>query len=352
MKTVCFYPTNQKRTNHFLYNLSSLLESSGKFNCLGYKEVKKKSSKQIFSADVYHINWFDQSKDVISFFKRLYFLLMLKIKGKRIVWTIHNVQSHIKTPFYNRFLFKLLVKLSNVIHIMCKETIAVAHLERYADKVKLIPHGDYYGSYPESDFDVRHHYGIESDKPIFLFMGAVQPYKNIEVLVKAFNKAFAEKENSPALLICGKVTPESYLDSINKIVDGSKNIFFDPQFIPDEKLSAYIKAATVLVAPYSYRSSLISGTIPLAFSYGKTILCPDIPCVKDIVAESDCMYDYHYDSENDHIDILSRKMQEVCDDAKTERLLNKEKNAVAYMKCNSWENHKSEWMSLYEAEPC
>ena len=35
VKTVCFYPTNQKRTNHFLFNLSTLLESSGKFNCIG-----------------------------------------------------------------------------------------------------------------------------------------------------------------------------------------------------------------------------------------------------------------------------------------------------------------------------
>ena len=115
MKTVCFYPTNQKRTNHFLYNLSNLLESSGKFKCIGYKEIKKECPRQIFSADVYHINWFDQSKDVLSFFKRLYFLLALKLKKKKIVWTIHNVQSHIKTPFYNRILFKLLVRFSDVI---------------------------------------------------------------------------------------------------------------------------------------------------------------------------------------------------------------------------------------------
>ena len=77
-KIVCFYPTHQKRTNHFLYNLSKMLESSGKFKCIGYKDVKKENPKKIFSADVYHINWFDQSKNIVSFFMRLYFLIALK----------------------------------------------------------------------------------------------------------------------------------------------------------------------------------------------------------------------------------------------------------------------------------
>ena len=41
----------------------------------------------------------------------------------------------------------------------------------------------------------------------------------------------------------------------------------------EQNISAYIKTAAVLIAPYSYRSSLNSGTIPLAFSYGKTPQC-------------------------------------------------------------------------------
>lgn len=349
-KTVCFYPSNQKRTNHFLFNLSKLLESSGKFKCVGYKEIQKDAPKDLFKSDVYHINWFDQSKDVISFLKRLYFLMALKMKGKRIVWTIHNIVSHAKTPFYNKILFKRLAKYSSVIHVMCNDTVSIAKLEKYQDKVKLVPHGDYYGSYPDSGFDVYGHYGIDKSRPLFLFSGAIQPYKNIEVLVKSFRKSFetASAKDCPVLLICGKVEPDSYKDVIQKLIDGADNIVFDPQFIPDENLGAYIKAASVMTVPYSYRSSLNSGTIPLAFSYGKTLVCPDIACVKDIVAESDCLYSYHYESEKEHIDVLSEKMLQVFNDLKSGKISEKEELARKYMERNSWDAHKSEWISLYD----
>lgn len=350
-KTICFYPTHQKRTNHFLFNLSKLLETTGRYKCIGYKETKKESPKEIFGADVYHINWFDQSRNFVSFLKRLYFLVALKLKHKRIVWTIHNVVSHIKTPFYNKVLFRLLARFSDTIHVMCRDTEKIAHLEKYAAKIRLIPHGDYYGSYPESDFDVLASYGIEKSRPVFLFSGAIQPYKNIEVLVKAFKKLMAGEMTGglcPVLLICGKVEPESYGDTIRQLIAGDKDIVFDPKFIPDEKLGAYIKSACVLVAPYSYRSSLNSGTIPLAFSYGKTLVCPDIPCVKDIVADSDCLYSYHYGTEEEHIDWLSKVLAQVCSDLNDGKISEKEKNASLYMKRNAWDAHRDEWISLYE----
>lgn len=350
-KTVCFYPSNQKRTNHFLFNLSRLLESTGRFRCVGYKEIQKECPGKLFQADIYHINWFDQSKNVVSFCKRLYFLFALKLKGKRIVWTIHNIVSHAKTPFYNKILFKVLARFSDVIHVMCKDTVSVAGLEKYQDKVKLVPHGDYYGSYPDKAFDVCEYYGIGKDKPVFLFSGAIQPYKNVDVLIKAFRKAFPG-DDAPSLLICGKVEPDSYKNSIQQMLSGCSNIVFDPQFVPDDLLGSYIKTASVLVVPYSYRSSLNSGTIPLAFSYGKTLVCPDIACVKDIVAESDCLYSYHYESEEEHVVRLSEKMLQVCTDLKNGEIFKKEENAKRYMAENSWESKKMEWIALYEAVSC
>lgn len=349
--TICFYPSNQKRTNHFLFNLSRLLESNSGVKCIGYKDIKKENPKAIFGADVYHINWFDQSNNFVSFLKRLYFLIALKLKHKRIVWTIHNIVSHAKTPFYNKILFRLLVSFSDVIHIMCHETVPIAHLERVVGKVKYIPHGDYYGSYPESDFDVRANFGIEESCPLFLFSGAIQPYKNIEVLVKAFRKAF-EGENSPKLLICGKVEPDSYNARISEVIGDSANIVFSPGFVPDDRLSAYIRAACVLVAPYSYRSALNSGTIPLAFSYGKTLVCPDVACVKEIQQACDCLYSYHYENEAEHVEVLSQRLRDAYGDFLDGKIKAREELAQRYMKENSWEAHRKEWLELYGVSAC
>lgn len=349
---VCFYPSCQKRTNHFLYNLSRVLESTGRIKCVGYKELRQINPSDVFNADVYHINWFDQSKNIGSFLKRLYFLVVLKLKHKRIVWTVHNAISHEKTPCYNKVLFKMLARFSDVIHVMCKDTVAIAHLENVADKVKLIPHGDYYESYPNSDMDVYAYLGIEKSKKIFLFSGAIRPYKNIEILVRAFRKAFADNVCSPMLLVCGKVESDDYEKKIRAEIGSAANIKFCPGFISDESLAAYLHAASVLVAPYSYRSSLNSGTLPLAFSYGKTLICPDIACVKDVVEKCDCLYAYHYETEVEHVDALAEKLCEVnryvCDGSIAE----KEKLAQKYMQENSWEAHKKEWTELYGVLVC
>jgi beta-1,4-mannosyltransferase len=354
-KTICFYPSIKKGSNHFLFNLSKFLESTGKFRCVGYKEVKKEFSRRLLDADIYHMNWFDQSKSVFSFFSRLLFLILLKLKKRKIVWTIHNVQPHIKVPVYNRFLFHFLARFSNVIHIMSKDSVSIAGVKKYANKVKWIPHGDYYGSYPSSDFDVRNHYEIGPCNSIFLFLGAIKPYKNIEVLVEAFQKNWNSKileEDSPVLLICGKVETLEYGCTIRRLLEKSKNVILDAEFVPDEHLAAYLKSATVLVAPYSYQSSLNSGTLPLAFSYGKTLICPDIPCVKDVDAETDCLYSYHYENEEDHIKILSQKMEQAYLDFRSGKIVEKERNAKIYMEKNSWNAHMNDWVSLYEESLC
>lgn len=350
-KTICFYPSCQKRSNHFLFNLSKLLESLGDIRCVSYKDVRKETPNLLYDFDIYHINWFDQSKTFISFLKRFYFLIRLKLKGKRIVWTIHNIVSHSKTPFYNKILYNALIHFSDTIHIMCLETITLAHLEKYQRKIKLIPHGDYYNSYPESSINICQLYHINPTRPIFLFFGAIQPYKNIEVLIQAYRNAF-KMEKAPILMICGKVEPKSYENTIQMLINNLTNIVFKSEFLPDEYISSYIQKASVLVVPYSYRSSLNSGTIPLAFSFGKTVICPDIACVKDIQKNSDSLYTYHYESEEDHIAKLSEKMKEAYQDILMEQIQEKEKNAIRYMEQNSWNAHKKEWLSLYGVTEC
>lgn len=344
---ICFYPTHQKRSNHFLFNLAKLLESSGAFECWGYKDLQKERPRDLFKADIYHINWFDQSVSFVSFLKRLCFLLTLNWKKKKIVWTVHNLVPHSKSPWYNAILRWLLLRFSAKIHIMSRATAELSYLRKYKDKVIFIPHGDYFCSYPKSDLNVRARYGIEGSKNIILFLGAVQPYKNVDVLISAYKKAFPTFK-APVLLICGKVEPESYGDELVEISKGMENVILDMKFVRDEDLSAYISSAEILVAPYSYRSSLNSGTILLAFSYGKTVICPDIACVKDIQEETDCLYSYHYESAEEHILRLSEIFKQInAAPEQNEMLKRKSQLALEYMKKHSWESHRKEWLSLY-----
>ena len=346
---ICFYPSIKKGTNHFLYNLSTLLEEENDIECWGYKEVKKLSPKKLFDANIYHFNWFDQSATFFSFLKRLCFLLVLKIKNKKIIWTIHNIESHQKQPKYNIILRQLLICFSDKIHIMNSDSENIAYLRKVAFKTVWIPHGDYFGSYPESSINIYQRYNLPLEKRIILFLGAVLPYKNIDVLIEAYQLAFHSKEESPVLLICGKTESESYKEKIMALIDENKNIICDFNFIIDEEMAAYLRKATIFVAPYSYKSSLNSGTVPLAFSYGKTIICPDIPYVKDVLKESDCLYSYHYDNPSQHKEKLVEAFLEFYNDLKEgKRFEKKEKEATLYMENHSWKAHQKDWVSLYK----
>jgi beta-1,4-mannosyltransferase len=347
-KIVCFYPAYQKRTNHFLFNLASLLNNSEKFECWDYQEIQKSRPEDLFKADIYHINWFDQSVSFFSFVKRLYFLLVLHLKKKKIVWTVHNVVPHQKSPWYNKILRFLLVKYASKIHIMSNATANLPYLHGHKDKITFISHGDYFGSYPESKLNVRDKYGIDKNKTIILFVGAIQPYKNVDILISAYKTAFSSKDDS-VLLVCGKVEPTSYRQKLVNCSQGISGVILDMNFVPDEDMSAYLNAADILVAPYSYRSSLNSGTLLLAFSYAKTVICPDIACVKDIQNESDCLYSYHYETSEDHVASLSEILKHINQTAaEKEELQRKSKSAMEYMKKYSWQSQKDEWFSLYE----
>ena len=338
---VCFYPTCENATNHFLANLARLLRSSGDFECSGFLDLAKQKKGEEFRQDVYHINWFDQSLTFASFLYRYYILLRIIFARKRIVWTIHNSVPHGGVPAYNRILRYLLLRYSSVIHIMSEGSRELPYLQPYLHKVVHIPHGDYFCSYPDSDVDVRKRYGIAANVPIVLFLGAIRPYKHIEILLEAFDFQDA------ALLICGSVRPPDYLYKLTGSAVGKRNVFFSPEFVPDSELSAYLRTASFLVAPYSYDSTLNSGTVLLACSYGKTMVCPDIAGVRDIQSESDCLYAYHYVDKADHAGKLRETLARALADTASGAIAEKEARALEYMRRNSWQANSSKWRVLF-----
>ena len=142
--------------------------------------------------------------------------------------------------------------------------------------------------------------------------------------------------------------PKEYLNKLTESVAGHKNVIFAPEFVPDSELSAYLRASAFLVAPYSYESALNSGTVLLACSYGKSVVCPDIAGVRDIQAAANCLYAYHYDSAAEHADKLRETLARALDDYRSGVLAEKESRALDYMRRNSWDANRSKWRSLFE----
>lgn len=78
-----------------------------------------------------------------------------------------------------------------------------------------------------------------------------------------------------------------------------KNIILKPGFVSNADMEAFLRCSDVLVLPYNMTSSMNSGAMIMAFSYGKTAIVPRIAMADDISNEKLAfVYDYETDEEN------------------------------------------------------
>ena len=301
---ISFYPESTQQ-NKYSEIITSLLKSKG---------VKIYSLSYIFSGlaafrkvKVVHLNWYENLNEptrwaVFSvFFKRILKLIVLRLFGKKVIWTMHNKIPHDKSMmFYKKAILYMLVKLSNtiIIHSRVSELILRDISTGSVSKVRYIPHPDYIGVY--GDIDLSSDHTTETRVLNLLFLGAVKPYKNIELLIDVISQF----DHDVFLTIAGQPQNEDYHRLLENYAKDNDNVHLDLKFIPDEELPAYIAKCDLLVMPYDMRSSLNSGSVILAFSYKKTVICPRIGTILDMQNQENIL-SYTYNTDLEHFDALT-----------------------------------------------
>ena len=344
LNRILIYPDNASKSNKYLENVARTL---GEFYQIdGYYSIKAQGIRRILGYNIYYMNWYESfysSNKLKPFIGRIILLLMLKLLGKKIVWTVHNKTAH-EDNIYSKLLFFFMKKMSFKIHILCPATIQKCSLQKYEKKIVFVPHGDYFNNYPQSDFDIFKHYSISSGCKILLFIGAIKPYKNMELLIDSFERSDMPGNNWK-LLICGEIKDSRYRAEIEMHILNKKDVIMDFNFIPDDKISSYLTQSNLLIAPYNKKSSLNSATLWLAFSYSKTMILPNIGCVRDLPNRDDFLYVYNYETEAEHLDNLVKTLNKVNKDS----LFLEEKGKMAYkvMEENSWKNNREKWKNLF-----
>ena len=269
------------------------------------------SSKEHFdSVRLVHLNWFENIDDssyrsaLRSFARKMVVLSAIRMSGKKLVWTMHNRASHEKrTGWLSRAITRLLIRWSHRIIIHSKKSQEMIG-RQYPDalhKLFYLPHPEFiesYGPIPE-----------EADAPAasplkLLFVGAVKPYKNIELLIKMA----AEFKDQVQVTIAGKPNSPAYGQTIRQAAEAAGNVQLIPEFIPDHELPRLMQHCDLLVLPYDLNSSLNSGTVILAFSYKKTVICPEIGTIEDLGEAKKHVLHYHYESEEEHIEQLKSQV--------------------------------------------
>jgi len=213
-------------------------------------------------------------------------LIILKLSGIKIVWTVHNLYNHEERfkaieLFFSNILARVCDKLivhTNSAKQQVKETFKI----RRESCIKIIPHGNYILCYENTvnKVQARSQLQLDTEDIVFLCFGVIRMYKGVPELIEAFKKLNVPQAK---LLIVGKPSNNEIADKIREKCDMDKNIKLVFEFIPDDEVQVYMNAADVVVLPY--RNILTSGAAMLAVSFGKSVIVPAIGGIQDILDE-------------------------------------------------------------------
>lgn len=259
------------------------------FGTISFLFSTLKSWRKYGKPNIVHFHWLDSLllannrwKTILRSSSFIFELLISKLMGIKIVWTVHNLVSH-EGDFRSleSFFTKLTARLCDqiIVHspVAKNEVIKIYGIKN--SLVEIIPHGNYIGYYPNKTNKKLAKKQLELTEKdfVFLFFGQIRSYKGVPELIDAFKKL-----NIPhtTLLIVGKPFNKEIADDILER-QGNKNIKTTFKYIPDDEIQIYMNAADVVVL--CYKEVLTSGAIILAMSFAKPVIAPAMGCIPDVI---------------------------------------------------------------------
>jgi len=201
--------------------------------------------------DIVHIHVTSSPIDVSSG------LLYAKTKNKPLIITYHGdvyattfsrLDYRLAVYFYNRLVDKLLMQ-ANVIISPSKYYVEESKLQKYRDKVVVIPNGITIEKFdiPYSKEACRRKLGLPLDKKIILFVGILYPHKGPDVLLRAMPKILKEVPNA-MLIFVGRGVLREKLEKVCKQLDIEEHVKF-AGFVEESLKPFYYKSADVFCLP-------------------------------------------------------------------------------------------------------
>lgn len=229
-------------------------------------------------APVFHILWNNR----FEWFDRTLLMLFYRATGRRLVLTVHNVNTSQRDGTdsrWNRFTLRIQYRLADHLFAHTRK-MKQALMDDFGvpnEKISVIRLG-VNNTVPTSELtcaDARARLGLSPHDRVLLFFGRISPYKGLEHLISALARL-----NRPEyrLLIVGSLQGgPDYWNNIQRQITASSlgpRLLQRIEFIPDEDTELYFKAADVLVLPYV--QIFQSGVLVLAYSFGLPVLAADV----------------------------------------------------------------------------
>jgi D-inositol-3-phosphate glycosyltransferase len=244
-------------------------------------------------SEVFHILWHNTFK----FFDRIVVTAYYKALGKKLFFTVHNVDIDERDGGSNvvgRSTLKFMYRMMD--HIFVHTEKMKTQLERDfsvpAHRITVHPFG--INTTPvDSDLtrpQARERLGIEPDDKVALFFGNLAAYKGLEYLVRAFAMStWQSADANLRLIIAGNVKgreAQPYWEGIKALIDElglQKKVLAAIRYIPDDEVEVFFKASDVCVLPYVYIYQ--TGVIFTSYRFGLPVIVTDAGSMREDVIE-------------------------------------------------------------------
>jgi beta-1,4-mannosyltransferase len=251
-------------------------------------------------ANVLHLHWPDPlfaslfwANSRVPPFVRMAMLIadigLARARGRRIVWTLHNLISHeSKDASREALACRVLARLSH--QIIAHSHSAIAQAERayglkLAYKAHVIPMGNFDGIYADAT-PAPPPRAPGNDAPIqILFFGAVRPYKGLKRLLRAFAEVTDPRVR---LTIAGRALDAQYGESIAALAAQDTRIALQLRFIDIAEVSPLFAQANVVIIPFE--RTLTSASLMLAMSLTRACILPEEARAFDIVNNDNALF--------------------------------------------------------------
>lgn len=242
------------------------------------------------NAKILHILWNNKFES----FDRTFLMVYYKLRGKKISLTAHNVNQakrDSKDSLLNRLTLRIQYRLSDHIFVHTRRMkTELCQDFGVAEKAVTVIRHPINDAFPDTDLtpvEARKLLGLRNDERTILFLGRLRPYKGIEHLLAAFQQILAGQLNY-RLVVAGAPNKgdEGYLDELRRVADrelSQGQVLLRAEFIPDNEMEVYLKAADVLVLPY--KDIFQSGVLFLAYSFGLPVVATDVGSFREEIIE-------------------------------------------------------------------
>jgi beta-1,4-mannosyltransferase len=242
--------------------------------------------------DIFHLHWPEYYvvhpnpiKALVGTLGVLSCICWMRLRGTKVIWTVHNLRSHnYLRPRVEGLFWRFFPRLVDGFLALTPAGLGQAR-EHFPQLRKLpgfvVPLGMYRNVYPNgmSRQEARQRLRLTQYQRTVLFIGVIAKYKNVPLLAKIF-RGLDDPETQ--LVIAGRFDSAEDEAATRDAADGDARIQIHSGYVEANDLQIYFNAADLVVLPF--REILNSASALLALSFDKPVLVPALGAMPELQA--------------------------------------------------------------------